>query len=61
MTTYEKIDRALRQHERGKYCERSLESIVDYIDWAWKWRKLTEEQKDEVCDRVCALYEKSTF
>lgn len=57
MTTYEKIDRALKQHERGKYCERTLDSIADYIDWAWKWRKLTEKEKDEVCDRICALLE----
>ncbi len=57
MTVYEKIDRALRQHEQHKYYERSLDSIADYIDWAWKWRKITPKEKDEVCNRVCALYE----
>ena len=58
MTVYEKIDRILTQHEKGKYCERSLDSVANYIDWAWKWRKITEAEKDEVCDRVCALYDK---
>jgi len=52
MTVYEKIDRALKQHEQHKYAERSMESIGSYLDWAWKWRKITEEQKDELVDRV---------
>ena len=59
MTVYQKIDKALRQHERGGYYERSLDSIADYIDWAWKWRKITAEQKDEVVDRICELFERS--
>lgn len=58
MTVYEKIDKALKQHEKHGYYERSLHSIADYIDWAWKWRKITEAQKDEVCVRICALFDK---
>lgn len=57
MTVYQKIDTALKQHEKRKYCERSLDSIASYIDWAWKFRKITEAEKDEVCNRVCALYD----
>lgn len=58
MSVYEKIDKALKQHEKHGYYERSLESVAGYIDWAWKWRKITEAEKDEVCDRICALLEK---
>ena len=58
MTVYEKIDKVLKQHENGKYTERSIDSICNYIDWAWKWRKITEAQKDEVCDRACAILER---
>lgn len=58
MTVYQKIDKALKQHENYKYCERSLESIADYIDWAWKWKKITEKEKDDVVERICILYEK---
>ena len=58
MTVYEKIDKALKQHEKHGYYERSLESIADYIDWAWKWRKITEAEKDEVCDRIYVLLER---
>ena len=57
MTVYQKIDKALKQHENYKYCERSLSSIADYIDWAWKWRKITEKEKNEVCDRICILFD----
>ena len=57
MTVYEKIDRALKQHENHKYCERSLDSIADYINWAWKWRKITKAEMEETADRVCALYD----
>ena len=58
MTVYEKIDRVLKQHENYKYCERSLDSIADYIDWAWKWRKITREEMENAADRVCALYDR---
>lgn len=58
MTVYQKIDAALKSHENGKqYHERSLDSIASYIDWAWQFKKITEAEKDEVCDRICALYD----
>ena len=58
MTIPEKIDRSLKQHENHKYCERSLDSIADYINWAWKWKKITREQMESAADRVCALYDR---
>ena len=58
MTVYEKIDKALKQHEKNGYYERSLDSIADYIDWAWKWHKITREEMENCADRVCKLYEK---
>ena len=57
MTVYEKIDYALRQHENHKYAERSLESIASYLDWAWRWRKITEEQKNELVDRWLVVHD----
>ena len=60
MTVYEKIDKVLKQHENYKYAERSIDSLCDYIAWAWKWKKITEAQKDEVCDRACAILERDT-
>ena len=57
MTVYQKIDKALKQHENHKYAERSLDSIADYIAWAWKWRKITKEEMENAADRVFALYD----
>ena len=57
MTVYEKIDKALKQHENYKYCVRSLESIASYIDCAWKWRKITREEMENAADRICKLFD----
>lgn len=57
MTVYEKIDKALKQHENHKYYDRSLESIASYIDWAWKWRKITREEMENAADRICKLFD----
>ena len=58
MTPYEKIDKALKSHEQKGYYERSLDSIANYIDWAWKWKKITKEEMENAADRICALYDK---
>ena len=57
MSVYQKINKVLKQHENHKYCERSLDSIADYINWAWKWKKITREEMISLADRVCALYD----
>ena len=57
MAVYEKIDRVLKQHENHKYRERSLGSIADYINWAWKWKKISREEMKNVADRVCRLFD----
>ena len=57
MTIYQKIDKYLSQHEKGKYTEKPLDNIADYIDWAWKWKKITREEMENAVDRVCALYD----
>ena len=56
MTVYQKIDKYLFQHEKGKYTEKPLDNIADYIDCAWKWHKITKDEMENAADRVCALY-----
>ena len=58
MTAFEKINKQLKRYEQGGYKEWSLDKIADYIDWAWKWKKITEKEKDDVVERICILYEK---
>ena len=56
---YKEIDKALKPYENyNSYPEKTIIWICDRIDWAWKWRKITEDQKNEVCDRICILFER---
>ena len=58
LTEYERINRELTAHERGRgsiCC--NIDWIANRIEWAWKFRKITDAQKDELCDRVIAHLE----
>ena len=56
---YEEINKALSSYEEYKaYHPYKLEWITDRIDWCWKWRKITEEQKNELCDRVISIFDR---
>lgn len=52
---YIKIDKRLREanHATTSY---NMESILSWcaarVDWAWKWKKITATEKDELCDRI---------
>lgn len=52
---YIKIDSALTRLEQGKYAIHSVDWYIGHIDWAWKWRKITKEQMEELAERACAL------
>ena len=55
---YQKISEYLREYESYKpYKQKDIDWICDRIDWAWHWRKITQLQKDELCDRVCFILE----
>ena len=55
---YEQIDKAILSYEEYKsWHDKSIEWICSRIDWCWKWRKITEEQKNELCDRIIAVME----
>lgn len=54
---YSEIDQALTRLERGLYPIRSIDWVTERIDWCWKWRKITREQLELLCDRVIAYFE----
>ena len=55
---YDEIDKALQSYEDYKpYHTRKIEWISDRICWCWKWRKITKEQMEELCDRVIKVLE----
>ena len=51
---YTEINQELITYEQGKpWHTKTMEWICNRIDWAWKWRKITEQQMEELADRVC--------
>ena len=55
---YDEIDKALRSYEDYKpYHDKKIEWISNRITWCWKWRKITKEQMEELCDRVIIILE----
>ena len=55
---YDEIDKALQSYEGYKsYHTRNIEWISNRISWCWKWRKITREQMEELCDRVIKVLE----
>ena len=58
MKYYEQINKAIQDYEQGKsWHDKSIEWICNRIDWCWKWKKITEEQKNELVDRICKVME----
>lgn len=55
---YDEIDKALLSYENYKpYHTRKIEWISNRICWCWKWKKITKEQMEELCDRVIKVLE----
>ena len=54
---YKEIDEALKSYEERKpWHPHDMSWISDRINWCWTWRKITEEQKDEFCNRAIDLF-----
>ena len=59
---YHEIDKALQSYEFFRpYHDRSLEWICARIDWCWKWKKISEQEKDELCNRAIAVLERGIY
>lgn len=53
---YGEIDKALKCYEEFKpYKLHYIDWITDRIDWCWKFRKITEDQMEELADRVVKI------
>ena len=47
----------IERYENFQYVDRALSIswCCDSISWLWKWRKITAEEKDSLCDRMIAI------
>ncbi len=56
-----KINRWISQYENGGYVEVPMSKISDYITWAWKFRKISEREKDNFCDRMIEIFKHERY
>jgi hypothetical protein len=58
MNYVKQIDRVLKQYEEHRaYKVHSIDWICDRISWCWKWRKISEWDKDDFCERIIFIME----
>lgn len=54
---YEEIDEVLKSYEEYKsYHPKTVMWAADRINWCWKFRKITEEQVEELADRATEIF-----
>jgi len=52
------LNTALTEYENCKpYKQYSIDWICDRIAWCWKWKKITEKEKDNFCERIVKVME----
>ena len=57
---YDELDQALKSYEEFKsWHEKNVSWICDRIAWCYKWKKITEEETDELTDRICKVMDRS--
>lgn len=49
---YFKLDKAIRDYEEFHYPEHKISWITNRISWAWKFRKISEKEKDSLIERI---------
>ena len=55
---YERLLDTLDKLENYKYTGGlDVHWCSDTISWLWKWRKISEEEMETLCDRVIVLFE----
>lgn len=54
---YSLLMETIERYENFQYVDRALSIswCCDSISWLWKWRKITAEEKDSLCDRMIAI------
>ena len=54
---YNEIDKALLRYEHHmNYKTKTMDWVADRIAWCWKFRKITEEQMEELAARATKIF-----
>lgn len=53
----------IERYENFKYVPRelSIDWCCDSIAWLWKWRKITAEEKDSLCERMISIMNMESY
>lgn len=51
------IESGISRFENFQYPVHSLSWLADRINWCYKFKHITEKQKDNFCDRMIRLFE----
>lgn len=57
---YMRIDKILKDVEKGRLPFDYLDWCARRIDWAWKWRRISREEMEALSSRVCKKYDGGT-
>jgi hypothetical protein len=59
---YNEINNVVTEYENyTPYHTRNIDWAANRVCWAWKWRKITKEQTEELADRITAIYDNDLF
>lgn len=54
---YVRINKVLKDVEKGRLPFSYLDWCAHRVDWAWKWRRISREEMESLSDRICKKYE----
>lgn len=54
---YSEIDKELKRMENFTRPDKGISWCCDRIAWCWKFRHITREQMESLCDRATAMLE----
>lgn len=59
--TKQQLQSELDRMTEGKYSPYSICDLTDKIFWMWKWRKITEEEKNSMVEQAISIMQSGEY
>lgn len=59
--TKQQLQSELDRMTTGKYSPYSICDLTDKISWMWKWRKITEEEKNSMVEQAINIMQSGAY
>lgn len=59
--TKQQLQSELDRMTAGKYSPYSICDLTDKISWMWKWRKITEEEKNSMVEQAISIMQSGEY